>query len=1088
LHSSIDGVVHPLDTSGGQPTYDFIPFDDVDDDLRETTREWGEAFTDDTHTDRIGALVASLWPEYAAREDVDGWCEALTAWLADEREADRDRERQQAVRDRRRADRRADGVDLADLETTDHFEDVIDAIDAIDVREVARTAAAEWDTAPGRDPTRFAPPWRETASGTSCFAGAEKYVDLGEGANGGNAAKLVAREEGIITNSGQSLTGADFFEAVDELRSRGYDVPEYEGSTNGETIEPGDDVEPVSVLPLAQLAALRPDERRRAARKRGLEWPSTDDLRDRLRDRIHDAVRDGEDVVIPAPTSSGKSFTVATEQWRDRGDVTDDSPVIHLHETREARDSAVEDTDDHGGEGAVIRGRSEACPVARGDYDPDDEGNENGRVVTIDGQPASAWLDTQCDEKGVPFSAAHAYLDEHNDQRAPLPCCPPVDDSPDAPRQLCPAVSQWQGVPRKENELVDYGRCSERVRLSGVFGKCGAKAGTTGKRCQNAAIDESGRCGNHGGEPVSRQCQNDAADGSGKCAIHGGERDSDVGETKPSHDVVHATHPFAHVPGLVRDSTVVVDEQPDFTVELGQDRIRRAIAAYLDEIGAPVSTFEAFVSLARLGDGAWRTDAGNEADALASALASSSPAREWYLTDPDAHTLAPAIARAIWYALRDDDGPDSNERYSATVPHEPPRLDAGAHDEAGWNREWVSVVVDEQNDVRRIRAAPDLSGARCVIGLDAHPTPSLWQLNTRPNIQVDPLLDTDERRLWRHFERGLSVIQVGDDTRPAGKDGKYAKRDRGREPFVRHLREHFGDEFATAITDSHSEAQLRSLLEQAGVDPEAIGTMHFGEERSRNDFAGESVGAVLGCIDAGDDYVLDALAELGLDASPETDVDDEGEEFRAYGREFVGTDDDTAAALVASVRETHVAQAAGRYARNADDPDDTGTVFVRTDAIPVGFADYRVAGVEHVAGEKQRAVAEAAREHPGATARDLREHATDRLPGDETVSKSHVSQTLAAFLERGVIQRRQGAGAYGGDTWHADGLGDADVAGDVDLGELRDRVLNLWDTLEYQYAIRDLGAASKTSSLGDGWDTPVTEPADGGDSTLHDAG
>jgi hypothetical protein len=368
-----------------------------------------------------------------------------------------------------------------------------------------------------------------------------------------------------------------------------------------------------------------------------------------------------------------------------------------------------------------------------------------------------------------------------------------------------------------------------------------------------------------------------------------------------------------------------------------------------------------------------------------------------------------------------------------------------------------------------------------VIGLDAHPTPSLWQLNTRPNIQVDPLLDTDERRLWRHFERGLSVIQVGDDTRPAGKDGKYAKRDRGREPFVRHLREHFGSEFATAITDSHSEAQLRSLLEQAGVDPEAIGTMHFGEERSRNDFAGESVGAVLGCIDAGDDYVLDALAELGLDASPETDIDDEGEEFRAYGREFVGTDDDTAAALVASVRETHVAQAAGRYARNADDPDDTGTVFVRTDAIPVGFADYRVAGVEHVAGEKQRAVAEAAREHPGATARDLREHASDRLAGDGSVSKSHVSKTLAALLERRGIQRRRGTGAYGGDQWHADGLTDAAVTGDVDLGKLQDRVLSLWDALEYQYVICDLGAPSGMSSLGDGWDPPVPDPVDGGD-------
>jgi len=40
----------------------------------------------------------------------------------------------------------------------------------------------------------------------------------------------------------------------------------------------------VSALPIAQLDALPPEKRRRAARKRGLSWPTTDEARDQLFD------------------------------------------------------------------------------------------------------------------------------------------------------------------------------------------------------------------------------------------------------------------------------------------------------------------------------------------------------------------------------------------------------------------------------------------------------------------------------------------------------------------------------------------------------------------------------------------------------------------------------------------------------------------------------------------------------------------------------------------------------------------------------------------------------------------------------------
>jgi hypothetical protein len=515
------------------------------------------------------------------------------------------------------------------------------------------------------------------------------------------------------------------------------------------------------------------------------------------------------------------------------------------------------------------------------------------------------------------------------------------------------------------------------------------------------------------------------------------------------------------------------------------------IAALLEELGAPVTTFEAFVSLARFGYGGGRSDAGRERDALASAVFERDPGREWYLTDPDAHTLAPAIARALWYALTDDDRPDQNGRRRGRVAHEPPRLDASAHDEESWNREWVTVVVDEGNTVQRVRAAPDLSGAKCVIGLDAHPTASLWQLNTKPGIGVDPLLDADERRLWRRFERGLCVVQVGDAVRPAGKEGKYAKRDTGREVFVEHLRERYGSAFATAITDSHSETGLRDLMRKSGVrEP---GTMHFGEEKSRNDFAGEQVGAILGCIDAGDGYVLDAIAELGLDASPETnvcercdgdgcddDVDCQDGVRRSFGRGFVGDDADTAAALVASVRENHIAQAAGRYARDADDPDDTALVFARTSAVPTGYADYQVSGVERVAGAKQRAVVAAARENPGATARELKALVDEGLPGEDTVSKVHVGETLRDLLDRGVARRRSGVGDHGADRWDASATTDADTAGEVDLTPREIANSPVWGTSTWELVVADPHRGGSADESTGGWGSLQPEPAKGG--------
>ncbi len=707
--------------------------------------------------------------------------------------------------------------------------------------------------------------------------------------------------------------------------------------------------EPVAAVPLARLDALDHDEARRYAKKRDIDWPTTGEARQRLHDRIVETIRHGDQKVIDAPTALGKTHAVATEPWLDRADVTDESAVVMLHETTEARDQAHRGSYDANVRSTRLLGRSEACSCAAGDHDPargDDEGDPS-HVVTVAGEPASEWIRRACDERGLPLSVAHkmlaARMDQDHDQ---LPCEGDVDLDDDQEGGRCYSVAQWDGVPR----------------------------------------------------------------------------DSE-GEVR--HDVIHATHQFARVPSLRNGTNLVFDERPDFSAALSDDRVREAVAAYLDDAGAPVADFERFIARARTPRDERAANEHAEHGYVSQAL-DHEPDREWYVDAPGAHTLAPALARAIWYAL-DGEDPDANGRFDATVPHDPPRLDEDANDAAGWNREYVSIVLDEQHRVRRLRVSPDTGNARSVVGLDAHPTLELWQRNVHPDIRPRPVLGPVNRARWRRYERGLVVAQVGDATRPLT-SGEYFDED-GTRAFLSALRDQYGERWSTAITAASVERRTGELMDDVGVgDPD---TLHYGEEKSRNDFGDQDVGAVLGCIDPGDDYVLDLLAEAGLDARPETT--DDGE--RAHGRGFVGPDADAAAALLASVRENHVAQAAGRYARNADDPEDRAVVYVRTDATPPGFVDVETPGVEYVGTDDQRAIVDALRKRPTATAGELAEAAD--------VTERYVRDVLARLADDGTVEVREGAGDHGANVYRA--LAGLDGPAQVNLSP-ETRNGDVWET------------------------------------------
>ncbi|WP_135806195.1 hypothetical protein [Halorussus marinus] len=869
-------------------------------------------------------------------------------------------------------------------ETTDDIRDIFAAIDRLDARRVAeRTIVHAWnDTASTSDGKRaFVPTWGKNSNGTANVVDDQIWQDTGDRGGYGGPVVMALIDAGEMrpeNASPRQASGELWWRGIENLRDLGFDIPELERSTantSGDTsddrpallddaFESEDDVEsqPVSSLPVGQLEHLSHEERKRAAKKRGLDWPSTREARDQLFATITQVMRNEDTAVVDAPTSLGKSHTVATTAWNSNpslNGVAGGAPVIHLQATRDARDEAIEaaqgeDDIDH----FVLRARHEACTVAAGDYDPpEDDEDIDYTPITMDGMAASEWIKMMCEGRGLPFSHVHRRLEDHNDQGADLPCCSgqttydeDEGDFDETPSE-CPAIRQWETFRNKREEGLD---------------------------------------------------------------------------------VVFATHNFAHVPGLRMGTNIVIDEEPDFVQDMDKQRVEEAVTAYLQAIDAPVTNWESFITLARH-DG-YQGDAANERDALQDALDQEPPA-EHYFEDPRAHTMAPALARAIFHA--EDRG---NGRRVGKTSYEPPRLDAQVSDEDGWNREWVSVVLSEDNELWTVRCAPDFSQARSVVGLDAHPARPKWAVDVHPNIHVKEVLDPEARQLWRRFERGLRVVQVGTATRPLA-SGEYFNEDQVR-ALVEHLQDEYGHQFRTAITTNAVESRVRQLMKDAGcVDPE---TMHYGEEKSRNDFAHERAGLVNGCIDPGDHFVLDLLAELDLDAEPETTRDDDGTEHRAHGRGFVGEDAEVAKEILASVRENHTAQAAGRYARDPSDPDSHATVFVRTDAMPAGFADVQVSGVEWVYTDTQREIVESLRDATGTvTAADV---------ADEVgCSKEHVRTTFTRLEERDLLQAFEGAGPNGATLYADDGCPNSGMV-DVQPSTTNS---NVWESYTASLAIRD---------------------------------
>ncbi|MBB6090516.1 hypothetical protein [Halobacterium salinarum] len=534
---------------------------------------------------------------------------------------------------------------------------------------------------------------------------------------------------------------------------------------------------------------------------------TTNEARDRLEETLFSALQAGANTLIDAPTSLGKSHKIATTPWLQYPEITGGDLVIHIHQTRDARDQAVEKSRATDGLTLrVLKGREDVCPTAAGDYDDE--------LTAPNGLSPSEWFEHMCDVRKNGFYTAHLKLERHFDRN--IPC---AEDGP------CQSLKQWWQDLR----------------------------------------DDDGN---------------------------------------PTVDIVHTTANFAHVEGLIEGANLVFDERPEYAVNLGdsgRQQIRDSLAnlVYYRSDGQ--------YSISDIVSANLRDD--DEMKLKLRSLLDEEISKDWYFRREETHRLAPEIGLAMLNAEE-----IIEDRWAGE--------DVDFCGRRMGEYQGINVVMNSKGKIRHVHYSPDLSEARCVIGLDAFPSEYRWGLNTVGDLIRTDVLESTERQVWRREERGLEIVQIGTNTRAYTRRWKGAGKERA-DGLIQALRQRHGEEFRTGITPGSIEDDIRRFMRDADMEvpPPIDGkpvepTMHYGEQNSRNDFERESVGLLVGCIDPGDKNILDLLA-LGRECAwPETTTTEDGEKVRKPDRSYLGEATDTAYDILQSVRGSNIAQGVGRYARS----------------------------------------------------------------------------------------------------------------------------------------------------------------------------
>ncbi len=306
-------------------------------------------------------------------------------------------------------------------ETTDEIRDVLHAVDQLEPRDLRlRTSKVGMDSTGWEkwDPSSY----RTSSGGDSLHrpSGESVFHDHKHGESFG-VLSLLATEEGILSNPWDRLEGSDWWDAVDAARDAGASIPEYVGSKTH-------DSEPVAVLPRSV--------RDLSHATTGWDWRHTaehhdatltvDEARERTVAAIADAYRSGDQILVEALPTMGKSYGAIAAAAKTDEPIT----VVTGRGRKEQYDQFREWCDEHDLGHYTLPSFTHDCDTANGEH-----GEEWAETVR-------EWYSRGATPKEIHKSAEYVL-------NRPLPC-------QEREGETCPYASKWDFDPDDYDVLIGH--------------------------------------------------------------------------------------------------------------------------------------------------------------------------------------------------------------------------------------------------------------------------------------------------------------------------------------------------------------------------------------------------------------------------------------------------------------------------------------------------------------------------------------------------------------------------------------------------------------------------------------------------------
>jgi len=304
---------------------------------------------------------------------------------------------------------------------------------------------------------------------------------------------------------------------------------------------------------------------------------------------------------------------------------------------------------------------------------------------------------------------------------------------------------------------------------------------------------------------------------------------------------------------------------------------------------------------------------------------------------------------------------------------------------------------------------PDFSKAEAVIGLDATPCIPKWERILGDDFTHYRLFDEDERN--QHLrDQGYEFIQLNSYAWPSQGGNLSIEKC---EAYLREVHREHGER-----PDLITSKDVRSELEDRGLDHLWNRDLHFGNHRGKNHLKDSELLVVLGSPSRRDNYFKHLTALFGESAERVKHVQGMNLSFGST----IGDD------LLEQTRRGGVFQAAMRAGREKDAQ---ATVFIATGLVPEWLETKRVGkrlpnggfdACPNPRGDSNRAVIQVLRNEDGISGHEVARRA--KLP------KSTVSDSLNRLREDGLVEKK---GRGRGTKWHDRGLEGANIAGNADI-------------------------------------------------------